>query len=165
MREFLRVALCVGSSAVLASCADEGPVVPAPPSAECRAGGEAARVSGRWMLEISGAYEQCDEDRRNRDFEIRPHLELEVSQRTESETPGVESLGLARPVEGIRFAGSVDGECVRFELAEEKAGGAAMAFAGVAGEGEISGDFQGNGPAGCVSSGSFAARFRHSASR
>jgi hypothetical protein len=147
------------------SCGDSAPIPPDAPPVECRGAAETAQVWGPWKLDFSGTREECDDPSWNGGFEMKPTLEFEVSQRADADTPGAESLRLARSVEGFRFSGRVEGECVRFDLAEEKPEGAAVAFSGSAGEGQITGEFRGVGPGGCTQSGRFEARFRQAALR
>lgn len=158
--ECKRVALSALCAAALASCGDDAPEIPPMPQAACRADAEMAQIWGPWQLDFHGTREACANERWNGAFEIRPTLEFEVAQRDDAGTPGRARLRLARSVDGFRFDGSVEGDCVRFALIEDKQGGTALAFAGAASEGEIAGRFEGTGPGSCANVGTFEARFR-----
>ena len=136
---------------------------PRAPSAECDSEREKARVAGSWILTWQGQREQCNTSQLNGEFAFRPALELRVDQLADNEA-GADRLSL-RPIGAPRdsdpFAGSVEGDCIRFALVGEADSSAlAWAFSGKAENNRVSGEFRGTGPGDCRSTGTFEVELR-----
>jgi hypothetical protein len=159
-RRALLLALLLGG---LAACGDEAPSAPEAPVAECNAAAETAQVFGPWILTYEGVRQGCEDARLNdKTYKATPGLELEVSQRQRPGEP--DELRLTRSVEGVRFLGSVEGDCVRVDLALGD-GYASMGLSGTAADGEIRGRYAGAGPGTCQTSGTFEVKYQQAALR
>jgi hypothetical protein len=150
----LGLALLIGG---LAAC-DAGPPAPEAPAVECNAAADTAQVFGPWTLTYQGVRQGCEDELKNdRAYVVTPALEFEVSQR---QRPGeADELQLTRAVEAVRLSGSVEGDCVRFELALGD-GYAAMGLSGAAADGEIRGQYRGSGPGTCQTTGTFEVKYQ-----
>jgi hypothetical protein len=155
-------ACCAFLLAVLAACGPDAPPAPEAPPAECNAAAETVQVFGPWILTYDGVREVCEDPRMNGPFKAVPGLELEVSQRQRPGEP--DELRLTRAVEGVRYAGSIQGDCVRVDLALGD-GYASMGLSGTAADGEIRGRFKGAGPGACETSGDFEVKYQQAALR
>jgi hypothetical protein len=116
-------------------------------------------VAGTWRLTATGTRSSCDDSRRDGDFRI-PAVELRVLQSADPNNTSRHVLALAQvpPVPGGTFSltGDVRGTCVDFTTQETgNTGSFRFVFDGNRDGSDIAGDFTGEGPPGCRSSGRF----------
>lgn len=163
MNAIRRGACCALLLGWLAACGDDAPPAPEAPPAECNPAADTAQVFGPWILTYEGVRQGCEDERMNdTPYRVMPGFELGVSQRQSPGQP--DELRLARAIEGMHFAGSVEGDCVRFDL-ELAASGISMGMSGIATDGLIQGGFRGIGPGTCAATGSFEVKFQQATLR
>lgn len=118
------------------------------------AGAPLADVSGAWSISGTGVLEDCIDRNFNSDRFTLSAMRLRVTQNRNA------MLSANSPRGGFEFSGAVTGERVDFVTRETTAGETIeFRFVGQANEiGVIRGDFQGDGPSTCRSTGRFVVK-------
>jgi hypothetical protein len=125
----------------------------------CSSASGPTQAGGTWRLTAQGSRSGCDDGRFDGDFRI-PATQLEVQQISDTNDPNQDTLDLSQiptvPGGSFTLAGTVRGTCVDFTTEEDgSAGFFRFVFDGTRQGPDIAGDFSGDGPPGCVSSGQF----------